>query len=249
MNTLRTFFVGYSYRSWLLIVLVVGICYMPHVVAGVMLNGTRIVLSAKEHNASTIVTNLTSSDYAVQVWVNDEKDDNASHSPFIALPALFKVRSGEEQVVRIIKTPGQLPVDRESVFYFNAQEIPVLTKGEINTLKVAIRTRVKVFYRPQNLSGNASDAPGQLLWKLVDTASGSALRVSNPTPYHVTFIGIRVLEGGTPTELENVDMVAPNSSLDFPVGHSVKAQKVAVEFSFINDYGGYSDILKSSAER
>lgn len=249
MNTLRTFFVGYFYSAWLLVVLVVGVCYMPYGVAGVMLNGTRIVLNANDRNASTIVTNLTQSDYAVQVWVNDEKDDNVSHSPFIALPALFKIRSGEEQVVRIIKTPGQLPSDRESVFYFNAQEIPVLTSGERNTLKVAIRTRVKVFYRPQHLSGTASEAPGQLLWKLVDTASGSVLRVSNPTPYHVTFIGIRVLEGTATTELKDVDMVAPNSSLDFSMGHSVKAQKVAVEFSYINDYGGYSDILKSIAAR
>lgn len=245
----HTVLAGLFCRAWMLIVLVFGICYAPSGIAGVMLNGTRIILNADDRNASTIVTNLTKSDYAVQVWVNDEKDDNVSRSPFIAMPALFKVRSGEEQVVRIIKTPGQLPADRESVFYFNAQEIPVLSEGEKNTLKVAIRTRVKVFYRPQHLLGKAIDAPVKLTWTLVDTASGSALRVNNPTPYHVTFIGIRVLEGTIPTELKDVDMIAPNSSLDFPLGHLVKAGKVAVEFSFINDYGGYSDILKSSAAR
>ncbi|MHC8339514.1 fimbrial biogenesis chaperone [Pseudomonas sp. HLT2-19-2] len=249
MTTCRTVFVGFFCRAWLLMVLAVGIFYVPAGNAGVMLNGTRIILNADDRNASTIVTNLTRSDYAVQVWVNDEKDDNTSSSPFIAMPALFKIRSGEEQVVRIIKIPGQLPSDRESVFYFNAQEIPVLSDGENNTLKVAIRTRVKVFYRPQKLPGQAIDAPRQLTWTLVDTASGSVLKVNNPTPYHVTFIGIRVLEGTTPSELEDVDMVAPNASLDLPLGHFIKAAKVAVEFSFINDYGGYSDIVKSSAVR
>lgn len=244
-----TVLVDFFCRTWFMIVLVLGICYAPSGIAGVMLNGTRIILNFDDRNASTIVTNLTTSDYAVQVWVNDEKDDNASRSPFIAMPALFKIRSGEEQVVRIIKTPGTLPTDRESVFYFNAQEIPVLSEDDKNTLKVAIRTRVKVFYRPQHLLGKAIDAPGKLTWALVDTASGSALRVNNPTPYHVTFIGIRVLEGATPTELKDVDMITPHSSRDFPLGHLVKAERVAVEFSFINDYGGYSDILKSSATR
>lgn len=249
MNKFRTVLVGLLSRAWLFIALVFGVCYAPSGIAGVMLNGTRVILNADDRNASTIVTNLTKSDYAVQVWVNDEKDDNASRSPFIAMPALFKVRSGEEQVVRVIKTPGQVPPDQESVFYLNAQEIPVLTEGEKNTLKVAIRTRIKLFYRPHNLSGSAIEAPGKLTWKLVDASSGSLLRVNNPTPYHVTFIGVRVLEGVTPTELKDVDMVAPNSSLDLPLGHLVKAGQVAVEFSFINDYGGYSDILKSSAAR
>lgn len=229
--------------------LVISVFYVPTGKAGVMLNGTRIILNADDRNASTIVTNLTKSDYAVQVWVNDEEDDSTSFSPFIAMPALFKVRSGEEQVVRIIKTPGELPSDRESVFYFNAQEIPVHSKYENNTLKVAVRTRVKVFYRPKNLPGQAIDAPEQLTWTIVDTVSGSVLRVNNPTPYHVTFIGIRVLEGTTSTELKDADMVAPNSSLDLPLGRLVKVSKLAVEFSFINDYGGYSDILKSIAVR
>jgi len=212
-----------------------------------MLNGTRIILNADERSASTIVSNLSKSDYAVQTWVNDAADSKDRLSPFIAMPALFKVLAGEEQVVRIIKTPGQLPEDRESVFYFNAQEIPVLDEKQDNALKVAVRTRVKLFYRPGKLPGKVQEAPGQLSWKLVDHASGTLLRVTNPSAYHITFIGIRVMDGNTPIDLSDVDMVPPKSSLDYPLKRKLKSA-ATVEFSTINDFGGYSDPLKSSAK-
>lgn len=212
-----------------------------------MLNGTRIILGADERSASTVVSNLTKSEYAVQAWVNDAADSRDQLSPFIAMPALFKVRAGEEQVVRIIKTPGQLPADRESVFYFNAQEIPVVEDKQGNALKVAVRTRVKLFYRPENLPGSAQDAPAQLSWKLIEQPTGSVLRVINPTPYHITFVGIRVIDGGTPIEVQDADMVSPKSSLDYPFKHKLRSKAATVEFSIINDYGGTSDLLKSSA--
>ncbi|WP_458375677.1 fimbrial biogenesis chaperone [Pseudomonas pergaminensis] len=213
--------------------------------AGVMLNGTRIVLRADERSVSTIVSNQTRNDYAVQVWVNDIADSRDHASPFIAMPALFRVRAGEEQVVRIIKTPGELPSDRESVFYFNAQEIPVQGVSEESSLKVAVRTRVKLFYRPLGLVGTALQAPAQLEWKLIAQPSGTLLRVTNPSAYHITFIGIRVLDGQTPIELPDTDMLAPKSTLDIPLRRQVKADGATVEFSTINDHGGYQDPLKA----
>ncbi|WP_025130362.1 molecular chaperone [Pseudomonas sp. PH1b] len=239
---------AFSSRSWLFGAALAALCPVPLASAGIMLNGTRIILGADERSASTIVSNLTRSDYAVQTWVNDARDSKDQRSPFIAMPALFKVRAGEEQVVRIIKTPGQLPQDRESVFYFNAQEIPVLEHKQENALKVAVRTRVKLFYRPANLPGNVQEAPALLAWKLVEQPGGGAvLRVSNPSAYHITFIGIRVLDGGTPVELPDVDMVAPKSSQDYPIPRRLTSRTVLVEFSTINDYGGYSEPVKSSA--
>lgn len=234
-------------RAGLLCAALTALWPLSQASAGIMLNGTRIILSADERSASTIVSNVTSSDYAVQTWVNDATDSKHQLSPFIAMPALFKVQAGEEQVVRIIKTPGQLPEDRESVFYFNAQEIPEAEQKQENALKVAIRTRVKLFYRPSKLPGSAQQAPAQLSWKLLDQPSGTVLRVTNPSAYHITFIGIRVMDGNTPVDLEDVDMVAPKSSVDYPLKRKISAAGTQVEFSTINDFGGYSDPLKSSA--
>jgi len=247
MNSSLRLPVGFPCRSWLFCAVLAALWPVPQASAGIMLNGTRIIFDAAERSTSTVVSNLTASDYAVQTWVNDATDSKHQLSPFIAMPALFKVRAGEEQVVRIIKTPGQLPEDRESVFYFNAQEIPVLDKKQENALKVAVRTRVKLFYRPSSLSGTAQEALGTLSWKFIDRPSGTVLQVTNPSAYHITFIGIRVVDGGTAVELQDVDMVAPKSSQEYPLKHKLKSTSATVEFSSINDYGGYSDPLKSHA--
>ena len=232
---------GCLFASLLLIWLGV---YAPTVSAGVMLNGTRIILNADERNTSTIVSNITSNDYAVQVWLNDSTDSDKILAPFIAMPALFRVRAGEEQVVRVIKTPGQLPVDRESVFYFNAQEIPIASKQDVNALKVAIRTRIKLFYRPAALKMKVTQAPASLQWQLTKSASGSVLRVTNPSPYHVTFVGVRVLGAGKNVEVSDVDMIEPFSTHTYPIGQALGTLQADVEFSVINDYGGNSDIYR-----
>lgn len=213
--------------------------------AGVMLNGTRIILGANERSVSTIVSNIGVSDYAVQAWISDAADSRDRVSPFIAMPALFKVRAGEEQVIRIIKTPGDLPRDRESVFYLNVQEIPVKNTKQENSLKVAVRTRIKLFYRPNDLPGTALEAPKQLSWNLVEQPTGTLLRISNPSAYHITFIGIRVLDGNTPIELSDVDMLPPMSSVDYPLKRKVGPKGATLEFSTINDQGGYQDPIKS----
>ncbi|MEN5093802.1 molecular chaperone [Pseudomonas protegens] len=237
---------GLSHRNWLFCAALITLWPDSQASAEIMLSATRIILSADEHSASTVVSNLTSNDYAVQAWVNDARDSQDLYTPFIAMPALFKVRAGEEQVVRIIKTPGQLPEDRESLFYFNAEEILPLAHKQDKPLNVAARTRVKLFYRPGKLPGTAREAPSQLSWKLLDQPCGTVLRVTNPSAYHVTFMGVRIMDGGRPIELKNVGMVAPKSSQDYRIKHKLKSGTATVEFSIINDYGGYSEPLKSS---
>jgi chaperone protein EcpD len=64
-------------------------------------------------------------------------------------PPLFRLDAMKEQMVRIVPTAHNLPTDRESVFYFNAQEIPAASNDDGNTLKIALRTRIKLFYRPK----------------------------------------------------------------------------------------------------
>ncbi|MGH8410067.1 MAG: fimbria/pilus periplasmic chaperone, partial [Pseudomonas sp.] len=93
--------------------------------AGVMLGGTRIVFDGNKRDASITVSNTTAQPYMVQTWVNTEADDMTTATPFVSTPPLFRLDPRKEQMVRIQKVAGNLPSDRESVFYFNAQEIPV----------------------------------------------------------------------------------------------------------------------------
>jgi P pilus assembly chaperone PapD len=122
---------------------------LPTAQAGVTLSGTRIIFDASKRDASITAGNGTDKPYAVQAWVNTEEDDHAISAPFIATPPLFRLDAMKEQMVRIVPTAHNLPTDRESVFYFNAQEIPAASNDDGNTLKIALRTRIKLFYRPK----------------------------------------------------------------------------------------------------
>jgi chaperone protein EcpD len=213
--------------------------------AGVMLGGTRIVFDGSKRDASITVSNTTSQPYAVQTWVNTEADDSTISTPFVATPPLFRLDPRKEQMVRIQKVPGELPKDRESVFYFNAQEIPVAGKADENTLKIAMRTRIKLFYRPAGLKGNPMDALAQLRWSLVQEQGKPVLVVNNPSAFHVSFIGVTVAAGAQNVEVKEPKMVAPMSSERYLLsGFSGRSGEVV--FSAINDYGGYSEPQKVS---
>lgn len=213
--------------------------------AGLMLGGTRIVFDGNKRDASITVGNTTTQPYAVQTWINTEADDNTTATPFVATPPLFRLAPHKEQVVRIQKVPGTLPDDRESVFYFNAQEIPVAGKTDENTLKIAMRTRIKLFYRPTGLKGNSLDALPQLRWSLVQEQGKAVLVVNNPSAFHVSFIGVKLSAGAQVVEVNEPKMVAPMSSQRYAVpGFTGRSGEVM--FSAINDFGGYSEPSKVS---
>lgn len=208
--------------------------------AGVMLGGTRIIFDGTKRDTSISVKNTTKQAYAVQAWVNTEADDDTVATPFIATPPLFRLDPNKEQMVRIIKVPDTLPTDRESVFYFNAQEIPVAGTTDTNTLKVALRTRIKLFYRPATLTGTSAEAPSLLSWALSREGAHSWLEVKNTSNFHVSFIGLKVANSTRDIEVKEPRMIAPHTSDRYRLEGFQRSGAASVTFSTINDYGGYS---------
>jgi P pilus assembly chaperone PapD len=61
-------------------------------------------------------------------------------------------------------------------------------KDEVNKLQVNIKSKFKIFYRPNGLAGEPDDA-----WrKLTFNIEGSRLVAQNPTPYFVSFLLFRL---------------------------------------------------------
>lgn len=140
-------------RKWVCWLLAsIGILYVPSGTAGLMLSVAKVIFNAQERSASLLLSNDSEQDYTVRVWVTDRKADSPEIAPFIVMPALFKVPSKAEQVLRVIKTPGELPEDRESVFYLNVQKIAHHQLSSDNHSTVAVTERIELFYRPENLS-------------------------------------------------------------------------------------------------
>ncbi|MNE40575.1 Chaperone protein EcpD precursor [compost metagenome] len=206
--------------------------------AAITLSGTRVILQAPAKEASIIVKNPTTDDLMIQSWLESESADSGKDVPFAITPPLSRLNGNKQQTLRILFYGEGLPSDKESVFRLNVQEIPQKAKAD-NTLQIALRQRIKFFYRPAGLAGKAEDAPASLKWRLVQQGGKASLEVSNPSAYHVSLGSVKLVSAGKSHTVEAEDLVAPGKSQRFNVrGLNGSAAGAKVEFESINDFGG-----------
>ncbi|NCE83781.1 molecular chaperone [Pseudomonas sp. Q1] len=201
----------------------------PGAWAGVVVGGTRVIYDASKKETSISVSNKDEAKpYLIQSWVDDALVEGRK-APFVMTPPLFRLDAGQENILRILRTGGQFPEDKESVFWVNIKAIPTSDKSDTNQLQIAVKSRIKLFFRPAGLSGQAGEAYKSLTF----SRSGDQLIANNPTPYHVSFYSLSV--GGK--AIKDPGMVAPKSTFAWtlPAGASG-----AVGWEAINDYGGIS---------
>lgn len=172
----------------------------------------------------------------IQSWVEADNGADKREVPFVITPALSRLGGNKQQTLRILFQGEGLPSDRESVFRLNVQEIPQKS-ASANTLQIALRQRIKVFYRPDNLSGTSAEAPGKLSWRLVRQGGKSVVEVSNDTAFHVSLASVK-LKAGNAYYVVDADMVAPKSSRRFEIKGTPSGVSGNVEFQSVNDYGG-----------
>ncbi len=226
-------------RSFAACLGLLGMLMASHAAASISLNATRIVFDG-DHKEANITVRNGNQDVLIQSWV-DNNDAGASRAPFAVTPPLARVFAKEQQLLRILYEGAGMPTDRESVVWLNVQEIPRASETE-NTLQLAIRQRIKIFYRPAGLPGSALQAPAQLEWRLVK----QGVQVTNPTLYHVSMADLKVQ-----TQLaSDSTMIAPGEVRTFPLGGPLHPGPVLLSFSSINDYGAqnhYSAALSGNA--
>lgn len=217
------------------------LAYAPLSQGALTLSATRVVFDSDKRNVSLIVANPSDKVFAVQSWVNTSADDTTTPVPFVASPPLFRISPGREQQVQINGLPNTLPTDRESLFYFNAQEIPQAETDQRNALNIAIRTRIKFFYRPAGLKQNPAERLQDLQWSLQSIDGKPSLVVNNPTPFHYTFQRLEVRGGGQSQRIDNPAMAAPLSREVYPLAGFRPGNEPQLSFTTINDYGGITD--------
>ena len=70
--------------------------------------------------------------------VLDAQGQASSQVPFMTTPPLFPLAAGRSNMIRIIRTGGDLPDDRESLFWLSVASIPQTQgKPSPNSLQVA----------------------------------------------------------------------------------------------------------------
>ncbi|POU74401.1 long polar fimbrial chaperone LpfB [Leclercia sp. LSNIH6] len=197
--------------------------------AGIVIGGTRLIFDGSKKEAAINVNNPDNSPYLVQSWI-EGVSDSAPKPPFIITPPLYRLDKGQQNVERIVLT-GTLPQDRESLFWLNIKSIPSATTTE-NSLQIAVKTRIKLIYRPAGLKRST---PEEQADKLIWRRNGNKIEIVNPTDYVMNFNEITV--GGKKV---------PEATWILPHGQTaifLPAQTMgsAVVFKLINDFGGIGD--------
>lgn len=199
------------------------IVFCGEVNAGVVIGGTRVIYSEDKKEASLLVNNPDNFAYLIQSWVestNNKRD-------FIVTPPLFRLEANQQNVLRIILMNKNLPQDRESLFWLSIKSIPSTEKKD-NTLQIAVKTRLKLIYRPTKLIEKMpEDFTESLKWH----SDGKRIIVDNPTGYYMNFQSIRV----NGKEIKKATYAPPYSSVTYDVEDAQPHGDI--EWKLINDYG------------
>ncbi|PRC93351.1 fimbria/pilus periplasmic chaperone [Solimicrobium silvestre] len=214
--------------------------------ANIVINGTRVIYDASDKEVTLRLNNATAQPSLVQVWLDSgdarSTPDNGK-SPFIATPPIFRVDSNKGQTVRIVYTHEPLPQDKESVFWVNVLDVPPMPiakkDDDANYMQLAIRSRIKLFFRPKNLPGTPVEAAAQIHWELVQKPDGLVLHATNDSAFHVS-LGSTTLIFGDKSYEASTEMLAPGTSLDFPIKElkKIPTEPVKLNYLTVNDFGG-----------
>lgn len=213
--------------------------------ANIVITGTRVVYNSTAREVTVRMNNSKQAPALAQVWIDrgDEKSTpNTADAPFLVMPPIFKIDAGKSQTVRITYTGEPLAQDKESVFWFNLLDVPPMPDpkeiGSQNYLQIAIRSRIKLFYRPQGLPGTPEEAADKITWQLIPQGKHFALRGSNASAYNVSFNKVELQLAGR-TYQSNGGMITPAGDTDFTLKDLTKPLqgKADVYYETINDYG------------
>lgn len=192
---------------------------------GVGLGTTRLIYTSDSKQSSLEVRNTDSqSQFLIQSWIENEQGQPSRD--FVITPPLFVLKPASENMLKVLFAGKPLAQDRETLYWITVKAIPQMqsTTAE-NTLQFASASRIKLFYRPQNISEGAA----QSYTKIKANHHSGKVTVNNPTPFYITMTNIRV--DNKPAESV---MVPPKSDATLN-GKFQSAQRIS--FQTINDFG------------
>lgn len=195
--------------------------------AGILLGSTRVVIENGRNEGSVNVHNREDNNYLIQSWVLDKSEIPTDD---IALtPPLFKLNANTSNALRIVITKN-LPQDRETLYWLNVKFIPSVKKSNLdnNSLSFALNNRIKIIYRPEQLSGESIN---QAFEKIIIQKSGNALKIKNPTKYFINISEISINK----KKIKNPGYIEPETeeSLDLPENNKTGN----LEYILIDDLG------------
>lgn len=226
-----------------LLALLCTLLALPLAQADMIVETTRIVYQEGKRDVTFKVTNTSKDRPAfVQMWLDDgnlQASPEEIATPFSMSPPVARVNAGRSQVVRLVYTGEPQSKDKETLYWFNMLEVPPKS-DEPNRLSFAVRTRIKLFFRPQALGSDQLAATDKLQWSLKRNANKWVIEGYNPTPFHVSFYSLKMMDGNTALPVNDGGMLPPQSRQSFELKDADKlpANAKSLKVDLINDYGG-----------
>lgn len=217
--------------------------------ANVIINSTRVIYPQNQHEVSIQLTNDSSQPSLIQAWI-DNGDPNANFNqisvPFILTPPIVRIEPQSGQTLRLTWTGGSLPQDRESIFWLNILDIPPKKSDstDSNILQMAIRSRIKIFFRPPSFDEKgATGAFQSLRWQRASASPGTMLTIYNPSGYYINIASITITHYGKEITSLSGEMIAPRGSAEFKFTQlPEKIDNTALRYEIFNDYGSITTV-------
>lgn len=207
------------------------------VLANIIINGTRVIYYEGTDSVNLQLTNNGDLASLVQSWIDDGDVDSTpenANSPFYLYPPIVKIAGRQGQTLRIKNSDEKQISNIEKVYYLNILDIPEnaeALKGK-SYLQLAMKTRIKVFYRPKGLTDNPEFINEKITYQL----NGNKVIVKNNSQYHFTIASISTQETPRLT-LADSEMIPPLSSRELPLINKLKNNSVVV--IYVDDFGVY----------
>lgn len=239
-------------RQLFFVVVCAGAIFSPVVFAaganhnngGVGINSTRIIFNEKDKYASVGLRNTTFDTPFLILSSVAEYTEKGGAAPFRVLPNVLRLDGGQTRIVRIVPflRPGNhFPSDRESVFAYISKAIPasnpsVRINDRVNSnIPVSVSTRIKLFWRPDGIKGDAKSAESSVQFHLNSTGK---LEVYNPSAFHVSFSRISINDKTVSFNDSQPEMIAPVSRVVYTLDGINDTTPKTVQWRVINDLGG-----------
>lgn len=206
--------------------------------AGVVVGGTRFVFPSSADTRTISVTNTSNEPWLINskistptVWAGANAFTGSP--PVLATPPLFLLPPGATGTIRMVKTDTLMPNDRETLFALSVASIPS-GKVEDRSVKVALRSSFKLFWRPASLKGNPEQAWQQVTWR----RDPQGVIAENPTPFYINLT--QVTANGSP--VKDVGVIPPLAQRRF--GWCAAQTACTLRWRTLNDLGGLTPVTE-----
>ncbi len=208
-----------------------------HTYANVVINTTRVIYQEANKDIVVQLINNGNAPSLVQAWIDDgdlNSTPETARVPFLLSPPVVKVAANNGQQLRIKKIGAQLATDRESVFYLNVLDIPPVPENlqGKNTLQLAVKSRIKMFYRPKGLKVN----PDAIASYIELHPQGNHVTIKNNAPYHFTLANVD--QANQRNLLVDAVMIPPFSSVTAQTREPLKINE-SLSIKYVDDLGAY----------